>query len=49
MPDLDIKSETLNKGIDLVADSTKETRNVLDKQTSNGLNMKYFRRTHGIK
>lgn len=41
MPDLNLNSETINKGIDLLADSTKETRNTLDTQTSKGLN-KFF-------
>ncbi len=41
MPDLDIKSETINKAIDAVADSTKETRDALDKNTSGGIN-KFF-------
>ena len=38
MPDLNIKSGTLDKGIDLIADSTKETRNILDNKTAGGLN-----------
>ncbi|MCI8965569.1 MAG: DUF4393 domain-containing protein [Clostridia bacterium] len=37
MPDLNIKSETLDKGIDLIADSTKETRSILDNKTAGGL------------
>lgn len=37
MADFDIKSETINKGLDIVADSTKETRKALDVNTSKGI------------
>lgn len=35
---LDITSQTINKAIDLVADSTKQTRTSLDANTSKGMN-----------
>lgn len=41
MPDLDIKSETIDKAIDVIADSTKETRNALDTNSAKGIN-KFF-------
>ena len=41
MANLDLKSETINKGLDIIADSTKETRNALDSNVSKGIN-KFF-------
>ncbi len=41
MPDLDIKSDTINKGLEIIEDSTKESRTALDKNTAGGIN-KFF-------
>lgn len=41
MAELDVKSETINKGLEIVADSTKKSRNALDENTAKGLN-KFF-------
>ncbi len=41
MSDLDIKSDTINKGLEIVANSTKESRDALDKNTASGIN-KFF-------
>lgn len=38
MADLDIKSDTINKGLDIIEKSTKETRNTIDKNLSRGIN-----------
>lgn len=38
MDELNIKSETIDKAIDVISDSTKETRNTLDKRTAGGIN-----------
>lgn len=36
--DLNIKSDTVDKAIEIIEDSTKETRNALDQKTSRGIN-----------
>ncbi len=41
MEDINLKSETIDKAIDVIADSTKDTRNALDTNTSKGIN-KFF-------
>ena len=41
MADLNVKSETIDKAIDIISESTKESRTALDSNTSKGIN-KFF-------